>query len=58
MWKARAVRFTVDYGLPVHTIDESADDIDYGITWRGDDVIGIAPNTDIPPFDATGSEEM
>ena len=50
------VRITVEYGLPVQTIDESTDGVDYRITWRGDDVIGIAPNTDFLPFYATASE--
>ena len=53
----RPVPITVDYGLPVQTIDESTDGADYRITWRGDDVIRISPNTDHVPFYATASEE-
>ena len=51
------VRITVEHGLPAQTIDESKDGINYRITWRGDDVVGIAPNTDFLPFYATASEE-
>ncbi len=49
-------RIEVEYGLPVRSIDEHTDGVDYRITWRGDDVIGIAPNTDFLPFYPTMSE--
>ena len=39
----------VGYDLPVQTLDECTDSVDYRITWRGDDVVGIAPNTDSFP---------
>ena len=43
-------RIRVEYGLPVTTTDESADGTTYRLTWRGDEVIGISPNTDFLPF--------
>ena len=49
-------RIEVEYGLPVRSIDEHTDGVDYRITWRGDDVIGISPNTDFLPFYPTMSE--
>ena len=50
------VRIQVEYGLPVQTIDESTDGVNYRITWRGDDVIGITPHTDFLPFYPPASE--
>jgi len=50
------VRIQVEYGLPVQTIDESTDGVNYRITWRGDDVIGLTPQTDFLPFYPTASE--
>ena len=40
----------LEYGLPVETITEVTDGVEYRIKWRGDDVLGIAPNTDFLPF--------
>jgi hypothetical protein len=50
-------RIEVKYELPVSTTDESADGTMYRLTWRGDEVIGIAPNTDFLPFYPTSSHQ-
>lgn len=38
------------YGLPVTTEIERTDNVDFAITWRGDEIIGISPNSDFYPF--------
>lgn len=38
------------YGLPVHKEVERIGNVDYALKWKGDDVIGIAPNSDFFPF--------
>lgn len=38
------------YALPVSTEIERTNNIDFSITWRGDEVIGISPNSDFYPF--------
>jgi len=38
------------YGLPVNTVMEKTGGVEYKIVWRGDDVIGISPNSDFFPF--------
>jgi len=38
------------YALPVSTERERTNTIDYAITWRGDEIIGISPNSDLFPF--------
>jgi hypothetical protein len=38
------------YALPVSTEIERTNNVDYSITWRGDEVIGISPNSDFFPF--------
>ncbi|MBI2939907.1 MAG: hypothetical protein HYY04_05660 [Chloroflexi bacterium] len=38
------------YALPVHTALETTDGVEYEFTWRGDDVVGIHPNSDFFPF--------
>ena len=43
-------RIEVGYDLPEQTVDEEIDGVTYCITWRGDDVVGIAQNTDHLPF--------
>jgi hypothetical protein len=47
------VEFT--YALPVRKVIESIGGTDYALTWRGNDVIGITPNTDFFPFYPTSS---
>lgn len=34
------------YGLPVRTVIEKTGGVEYKIVWRGDDIIGISPNSD------------
>ncbi|MFZ2654115.1 MAG: hypothetical protein WAX69_04320 [Victivallales bacterium] len=41
---------TLTYDLPVSTEIERTDGVDYSITWRGDEIIGISPNSDFLPF--------
>ena len=43
-------RIEIGYELPMRTLTERIDGDDYHLTWRGDDVIGLAPNTDFLPF--------
>ncbi len=38
------------YELPVKKTVEHIDGDDYHLTWRGDDVVGLVPNTDFLPF--------
>lgn len=40
----------VKYELPVSTETERTNDVDYKIVWRGDEVIGIRPNSEFYPF--------
>lgn len=49
------VAIEVRYDLPLRTVEEPTDGVDYRFTWRGDDVIGLAPNTDYLPFYPTAS---
>ena len=42
------------YDLPVNTEIETAHGVDYTLTWRGDEIIGICPNSDFYPFYPTG----
>ena len=44
------------YELPERTLTETIDGDDYHLSWRGDDVIGISPNTDFLPFYQTCSD--
>ena len=46
------------YALPVTADIERTDNVDYAITWRGDEIIGISPNSDFYPFypDNPGTE--
>jgi hypothetical protein len=46
------------YALPVTADIERTDNVDYAITWRGDEIIGIFPNSDFYPFypDNPGTE--
>ena len=45
----------VDYGLPVATASETTDGVEYHISWRGDEITGIRPNTDFLPFYPTAA---
>jgi hypothetical protein len=38
------------YALPVSTEIEATNNVNYAITWRGDEVVGISPNSDFFPF--------
>ncbi|KKL48048.1 hypothetical protein LCGC14_2329440, partial [marine sediment metagenome] len=38
------------YALPVSTESERTHNVDYAITWRGDEIMGISPNSDFFPF--------
>ncbi len=49
-------RISVEYALPARSIEEHTDGVDYRIFWRGDDIIGISPNTEFLPFYATAPE--
>ena len=40
----------VRYGLPVHTTVDTINGAEYRYQWRGDDIIGVAPNVDLRPF--------
>jgi 5-formyltetrahydrofolate cyclo-ligase len=43
-------RVELQYDLPVHKEREKAAGTEFEITWRGDEIIGICPNTDFYPF--------
>jgi len=38
------------YGLPIRTTVEKTQGIEFTYTWRGDNIIGVSPNTDLSPF--------
>ncbi|MHB1294431.1 MAG: hypothetical protein ACYC4R_05490 [Anaerolineae bacterium] len=38
------------YALPPSTVIERTDGIDYEFAWRGDDIMGVWPNSDFMPF--------
>jgi len=40
----------LEYDLPVRKEIETVAEVDYTLTWRGDDIVGIAPNSDFFPF--------
>lgn len=44
----------VQYALPARTLHETTDGTDYTFTWRGDEIIGVYPNSDFFPFYPTG----
>lgn len=48
-------KIELTYALPVSVEKESLAGVDYEITWRGDEVIGICPNTDFYPFYPTSA---
>lgn len=41
---------TLEYPLPRETVTERIDGVDYRVGWRGDEIVGISPNTDWLPF--------
>ena len=43
-------RIVVQYDLPVRKVVERTDGVDYEFTWRGDEIVGLSPNTDFFPF--------
>ena len=45
----------LEYALPVESDTELIDGVDYEVSWQGDDVTGISPNTDFLPFYPTAS---
>ncbi len=44
------ITFELTYALPISADIERTDNVDYAITWRGDEIIGISPNSDFYPF--------
>ena len=46
----------VEYELPPAAIAETTDGVEYQLMWRGDEVVGISPNTDYLPFYPTAPE--
>ncbi|MAE64005.1 MAG: hypothetical protein CMJ18_06995 [Phycisphaeraceae bacterium] len=44
------VSIQVRHALPTMTTVEPTDGVDYHLVWRGDEVVGIRPNTDRRPF--------
>jgi hypothetical protein len=45
-----AARIGIAHALPRETVVERTDGVDYHVTWRGDEIMGISPNTDWLPF--------
>ena len=43
-------RIELCHALPVEEAEETTDGVTYRFRWRGDDVLGISPNTDYLPF--------
>jgi len=41
---------TLQYGLPIRTCVEETDGVKYKLTWRGDEIIGVYPNSDFLSF--------
>ena len=40
----------VEYNLPRATVIEPTDGVEYQLQWRGDEIVGINPNTEYLPF--------
>jgi hypothetical protein len=40
----------LEYALPERTTSETVSGVTFQFTWRGDDIVGISPNTDFFPF--------
>jgi hypothetical protein len=49
-------KITMEYPLPEHQTKEKGLGVDFEILWRGDDVVGIRPNTNFYPFYPTAPE--
>ena len=45
----------IEYELPVATRFETTDGVEYQISWRGDEIVAIWPNTDFLPFYPTAA---
>jgi len=43
-------RIELTYALPIRKEKETAAGTEFEITWRGDEIVGICPNTDFYPF--------
>jgi DUF1680 family protein len=46
----------LQYDLPVRKEIEKIANVDYSLTWRGDEVLGISPNSDFLPFYPTAAD--
>lgn len=46
----------VEYELPLTTVLETTDGVEYEFSWRGDEIIGVRPNTDFLRFYPTAGE--
>jgi len=40
----------VSYGLPARTTIDTINGSEYRYQWRGDDIVGVIPNTNVRPF--------
>ena len=49
-------RVTLQYDLPIRKESETTDGVEYKLTWRGDEVIAILPNTTFYPFYPSDNE--
>jgi hypothetical protein len=45
------------YALPLRTTTETINDAKCEYTWRGDDIVGVSPNTDNRPFYPTAERK-
>jgi hypothetical protein len=43
-------RIEMEYALPEHRSKETGLGAEYEMLWRGDDVVGVQPNTSFYPF--------
>lgn len=50
-------RVELEYALPLRKEKETAAGTEYETTWRGEEVVGISPNTDFYPFYPTADGE-
>ena len=49
-------RVELSFATPVRKEVEATDGVDYTLTWRGDEIIGVSPNTSFYPFYPTGEK--
>ncbi|MCH2115949.1 MAG: glycoside hydrolase family 127 protein [Pirellulales bacterium] len=54
--QSSAARVELIYDLPIEKVREKAGGSEFEITWRGDEIVGICPNTDFFPFFPTSSD--